>query len=271
VSSEGEDLVRIDSHTHVVASDRDRYPTVGPGTGLWWDAPTPAETLLAAMDANAVDRAVVVQAVGPYGFDNRAALDATAAHPERLACVAAVDLDASDALETVAALSAEPQVVGIRAFAVRGFGVDPTSHWIDRGGFGEVLEACDTVVLTAFADQLGRLVHHLADHPGTPVAVDHGGFPDWATDQHPVLDALAELPHVSVKISGHLVRDAPDPTAAFALFLERFGPDRVIAGTDYPQTAPDYGALWSELLAVAPAGDDARGFLGDNAERLWFA
>ncbi len=262
--------MRIDSHTHVVAGDRARYPTVGSGTGLWWERAIPAEALLDAMDASGVDRAVVVQAVGPYGFDNRAALDATTAHPDRFVCVAAVDLDAPDALQTVDALSARPGVVGIRAFAVRGFGVDHTSHWIDRGGFEEVLAACRTVVLTAFADQLARLLPALAAHPGTPVAVDHGGFPDWAAARHPVLDALADLPHVSVKVSGHLVRDAPDPAAAFAMFLDRFGPDRVIAGSDYPQTAPDYGALWAELVAVAPAGDGARGFLGDNAERLWF-
>jgi predicted TIM-barrel fold metal-dependent hydrolase len=262
--------VRIDSHTHVVAGDRTRYPTVGPGTGLWWERPTPARTLLAGMDASGVDRAVLVQAVGPYAFDNRAALDATAAHPDRFACVVAVDLDAPDALDTAVELAGRPGVVGVRAFAVRGFGVDHTSHWVDSGGFGEVLQTCRTIVLTAFADQLARLLPSLAAHPGTPVAIDHGGFPDWSATRHPTLDALAELPHVSVKISGHVVRDAPDPAGAFAMFLERFGPERVIAGTDYPQTAPDYGALWSELLAVAPAGDDARGFLGENAERLWF-
>ena len=262
--------MRIDSHTHVVASDRAQYPTVGDGAGLWWERATPAETLLAAMDASGVDRAVVVQAVGPYAFDNRAALDATAAHPDRFVCVAAVDLDTPNALATVGDLSARPDVVGIRAFAVRGFGVDHPSAWVDDGSFGEVLAACETLVLTAFADQIERLLPALAAHADTPVAVDHGGFPDWAAPQHPVLDALAELTHVSVKISGHLVRDAPDPAAAFAMFLERFGPERIIAGTDYPQTAPDYGALWSELLAVAQAGDDARGFLGGNAERLWF-
>lgn len=263
--------MRIDSHTHVVASDRDRYPTVGDGTGTWWARPSTADALVADLDASAVDRAVVVQAVGPYAFDNRACLDAVAAHPDRFVAVPAVDLDAPDALGAVATLSARPGVVGIRAFAVRGFGVEHSSHWIDDGSFGEVLDACRTVVLTAFADQIGRLLPVLGAHPGTPVAVDHGGFPDWSTDQHPVLDALAGLPHVSVKISGHLVRDAPDPAAAFAMFLERFGPDRVVAGTDYPQTAADHAALWTELLAVAPAGDDARGFLGDNAERLWFA
>ena len=125
-------------------------------------------------------------------------------------------------------------------------------------------------MLTAFSDQIEQLLPTLAAHPDTPVAVDHGGFPDWSASQHPVLDALSDLPHVSVKVSGHLLRDAPDPDAAFAVFLERFGTDRIIAGTDYPQTAPEYAALWSELLAVAPAGDDARGFLGGNAERLWF-
>jgi predicted TIM-barrel fold metal-dependent hydrolase len=265
-------VVRIDSHTHVVAGDRERYPVVVPAANppAWWERPTPAATLLEALDRHRVEAAVVVQAVGPYGFDNRYALDATRAHPDRFVCVPAVDLDALDAPATIAELAAAPGVVGIRAFAVRGFGVDPPVAWLDDGSFAEALAASRTVVLTAFGHQIEQLLGALAARPGTPVAIDHGGFPDWSASQHPYLDALAEIPHVSVKLSGHLLRDAPDPDRAFELFLERFGPARIIAGSDYPQTSADYGALCAELRAVAGAGDDARGFLGDNAERLWF-
>ena len=265
-------LVLIDSHTHVVAADRSRYPTTGDGAGTWWEAATPAEALVAALDRERVERAVVVQAVGPYAFDNRYALDAATQCPERFVCIPAVDLDASDALETIATLADRVGVAGIRAFAVRGFGIDHSVEWVDDGSFADVLAASPTVVLTAYADQIERLARVIAGHAGTPVAIDHGGFPDWsAGPPFRYLDLLADLPHVSIKVSAHVLREAPDPRVAFALFADTFGPARIVAGTDFPQTSDDYGALCAEVRSVAGNDDDARGFYGDNAARLWFA
>ena len=104
-------------------------------------------------------------------------------------------------------------------------------------------------------DQIEQLLPALAAHPDTPVAVDHGGFPDWSAAQHPVLDALAELPaRVGEGERAPPARRAPTPLPRSRCSSSASAPDRVIAGTDYPQTSPDYDALWSELLAVAPVG-----------------
>jgi predicted TIM-barrel fold metal-dependent hydrolase len=242
--------VIVDSHVHVVADDRDAYPLRPQGFGrVWWeDVSCSVDALLANMDGAGVDRAVVVQAVGPYGFDNAYLLDAVAAHPDRLRAVAAVDLDDDP-------VAVPDGVVGIRCFAV-----GDRAAWVARRDvFDAVLERAPTVVLTAFHPQLDALLPALRAHPGTPVAVDHAGFPDPAAGpRYPVLERLAELPHASVKVTGH----AGDPAYLFDLF----GPERVLAGSDWPQSDGTYEELWADLRAHASAG-----FLGDNAARLWFA
>lgn len=260
----------VDGHVHVVSGDRARYPLQLGGAGggrVWWDRPCDVDVLFGEMDAAGVGRAVVVQAVGPYGFDNGYLLDVVAAHPDRLVAIVAVDLDDPRALDRVADLLTHPGVAGVRCFAVR-----DRAEWVADGGrLGEVLDASPTVVLTAFADQLDRLVPVLTDHPGTPVAVDHAGFPDWsAGPPFPVLDRLADLPHVTVKLTGHLLGTAPHPKAAFAFFAELFGSHRLVAGSDWPQSGPQCAALWDGLRSIAGPERVARRFLGTNAAGLWF-
>ena len=87
----------VDGHTHVASRDTDRYPLQPTGVGRpWFTDGFGVDVLLAAMDDAAVDQAVVVQAVGAYGFDCRYAVDAVASAPDRLALVAAADPDAPD-------------------------------------------------------------------------------------------------------------------------------------------------------------------------------
>jgi predicted TIM-barrel fold metal-dependent hydrolase len=252
---------------HVVADDRGRYPLRPGGFGrVWWDRACDVDVLLGGMDAAGVDRAVVVQAVGPYGFDNGYLLDVVADHPDRLVGIVAVDLDDPGARRQVADLVAHPGVAGVRCFAV-----GERAEWVADGRvLGDVLDASPTVVLTAFPDQLDRLVPVLTDHSGTPVAVDHAGFPDWsAGPPFPVLDRLAELPHVTVKLTGHLLETAPNPRAAFAYFAELFGSHRIVAGSDWPQSGPTYVAMWDEVGSIAGPEHVARRFLGTNAAALW--
>ena len=83
----------VDSHVHVIAPDLERYPfTPRPLSGQWYiDAPCSADALLSAMDATGVDRAVLVQAVGAYSFDNAYAADESRARPDRFVSAACID------------------------------------------------------------------------------------------------------------------------------------------------------------------------------------
>ena len=61
----------IDTHTHVACGDDPRYPTVAnrsiaSRTSDWWRTGGTIDELIDTLDAHAVDKAVVVQAVGAY-------------------------------------------------------------------------------------------------------------------------------------------------------------------------------------------------------------
>jgi L-fuconolactonase len=276
--------VVVDSHAHVASPDTDRYPLAPRGLGrIWWtggDHSAPA--LVAAMDRAGVDRAVVVQAVGPYGYDCRYAIDATAAFPERLALVGAIDMAGPDPLADLADLASVAPLRGVRLFGVDG---NPPT-WLADGRAASVWRLAGelgcSLVATLFARDLPGLRALVEAWPAVPVAVDHAGFPDLAGGPPypglaPLLD-LADLAAVHVKVSSHLLLDAQagggDPADLVDRLAGAFGAERLAWGSDHPQTA---GLTYPEMLDLARhavrrlAPADAHAVLGETATRLWWA
>ena len=74
----------VDTHVHVVSDDPARYPLrPSVATNTWYvDHPCSGPQLRTLMREAQVDRAVLVQGVGAYEYDNAYALDAAAAAPE---------------------------------------------------------------------------------------------------------------------------------------------------------------------------------------------
>ena len=92
----------IDSHTHVIASDTDKYPfaPVGGHQSDWSKArPVDHHGLVAAMDAAGIAQAMVVQASTVYGHDARYVVEAIKSHPTRFVGVFSIDAMADDAVE----------------------------------------------------------------------------------------------------------------------------------------------------------------------------
>ena len=254
----------IDTHVHVV--DGARFPLRPTGVGSrWWDAPDrDAGAFRALMARQDVAAAVVVQPVGAYAYDNRYLLEAVAEHAPALRGVAAVDLDdgsrdPSGLAAEVAALAARPGVCGVRLFAVA-----PGSRWAEeeaaaspRSETGARVRAVLTaardsglvVVLTVFAPQLAALAAVLDEFPGLAVAVDHCAFPELSgpglAPDSPLL-ALRDREQVALKVSSHLLEAsaaAGDPAELVGGLAAVFGAERLIWGSDYPQTGDDYGAM----------------------------
>ena len=271
----------VDGHVHVVARDEVRFPLRPSGVGSQWfrEHPVTAEEYLATATAAGVDRAVLVQAHGAYGSDNAYVLDALRVAPEHWVGVVIVDpADAdADAPARLRELAAVPGCEGVRLF---GIGAEPPV-WFD-GAVGVALwdTAVDLdlrIVATLLTPELPRLDAMLTRHPGVPVVLDHCGFPDLHGGPEfpglvPLL-ALAEHSGLHLKVTSHVLEGAG---AAAGALVERlvatFGADRLVWGSDYPQT---HDRTYAELVALGRAAcagldpvDQAR-VLGENALRLW--
>lgn len=261
--------------------DELRYPRSGVplATRAWWQEPHhDVDSLIARLDGAGVCRAVLVQAVGLYGFDNRYLLDATARWADRLGAVVAVDVTAPHRAEDITSLAGRQEVRGVRLFAVGG-GRVPVAASHAEAALRAARRAGVVVVLTALGHQLVELVPALAAHPEVPVAVDHCAFPDCsngrlATDD-PVF-SLAPLEHVALKVTSHVLTEVRgaggDPAQVVASLAERFGTHRLLWGSDYPQT--DLGDYEAHLAlardALRPLGTTAStAVLGANAESLF--
>jgi L-fuconolactonase len=274
---------RIDTHTHVASDDHTRYPIRPTDLGRqWWTEPGhDASALLSHMDEHGIDRGMLVQPIGAYGYDNQYLLDAVATHQPRLSGVPAIDVDdkATGARELTAAIrniAETPNVAAVRFFAVA-----PGSSWtedLDRRSvaFKAARDGNLPVVVTAFEPQ----VDHLAPVFRTmevSVALDHCGFPELSegrvTSGAPLL-ALKDVSHLALKVSTHLLLDAAkdgDPVALVTQLADVFGVDRLVWGSDYPQTGADYaGLLAIAEAAAATLSESARQlFFGGNAARVF--
>src|SRR5215813_3244465 len=95
-----------DTHVHVVSSDTDRFPLQPGNFGRdWWTGRhIDAAAVTNDLDDVGVEHAVIVQAVGPYGNDNRYALEVGAQSDGRFAVVVAIDSDAADPAAELVAL-----------------------------------------------------------------------------------------------------------------------------------------------------------------------
>lgn len=269
----------VDTHVHVIARDETRFPLRPSGIGSSWfrEHPVSADEYLMIATAAGVDRAVLVQAHGAYGTDNAYVLDSLHVAPDRFAAVVIVDPDDPDAPSHLRELAAVPGCHGVRLF---GIGAEPPA-WFDgeRGAalWDTAVELELRIVATLLTPELPRLAAMAARHAGVPVVLDHCGFPDLQGGPPfagaAALLALADHPGLHLKLTSHVLEGAGAHSNAFVeLLVAVFGAERIVWGSDYPQT---HDRTYAELVALgrdACAGlsaiDQAR-VMGGNALRLW--
>ena len=267
----------VDAHTHIVSSDHEAYPLSPAALGGNWylQSPCSAEGLLAEMDAAGVERAVLVQPLGAYSFDNRYAAASASAHPARFAAACCVDPYAESPARTLRGWLDLPGVGGARFFALS----EQPSSWLSDPATSVLWEQAAAVgahvIVTVYESQLGELASVLERFGDAVVSLDHCGFCD-VTRPEPLL-TLARFENLHLKVTTNVIDAAVAVDGTARGFVGRlagaFGAERLMWGSDYCQTHDRaYEAL---VRAGIDAFSDLSGTqqdacLGGTAERLWF-
>lgn len=274
----------IDAHVHLWAEPRPGYQHQDlEGFPFPREIDGTAETLIARMDANGVERAVVVH--NPwFVHDERYLHEALEKYPTRLTGVGCLPLYLREAdLPAAARAIATGPLQGLRiqfsgpgALAIgAGDTVDPLYRAAsDRG-----------VPLLILSRQYAA--HRIYDrvaraYPDLRLVIEHFGhatpaFGAIPADQDSLL-ALAEQPNIFVKLAIHHQHSAQDyPWADVfdfqARIIDAFGANRCLWGSNWPMKlpSPTYEERLGTVLDHFPfrSDEDKAWVLGRTADGLW--
>ncbi len=274
----------VDTHTHVISPDRERYPLapVG-GRQSDWSAhhSTDFDTLLSALDQGGIARAMVVQASTAYGSDNRYVTDAVRAHPDRFAGVFSIDMLAGDNV-TQLERWLDAGLSGLRIFTT-GTTMPGQADWLDDERTFPVWEYAQrhdvSICVQMAAAGIPKLVNLLTRFPRVRVLLDHLARPNLAEGppyaSSAALFALADHPGVYLKLTnrtiGEAAKGASTPDAFFPKVVAAFGACRIAWGSNYPAADGTLAELLTQArgaLSMVSATDRAWIF-GDTARVIY--
>jgi predicted TIM-barrel fold metal-dependent hydrolase len=234
-------MITIDAQVHAYERDHPGRP---------WAAilPGPPEVtgddMVAAMDAVAVDGAILVSPFTMYRYDASYACEVHAAHAGRFALIKPVDPTDSAVGDTIAEWAAHDGAVAVRIMMTRGVSDDAADPGITR-----VLTAAARHSVPVNLLCWGRLeqVDLMATrNPNTLLVIDHLGLQQPFAPPAPA-EPFAELPkvlrlaqhdNVFIKISGactlsHEPFPYNDLWGPLGRLFEAFGLERCMWGTDW--------------------------------------
>ena len=269
----------VDAHLHVFVEESAQYPRDPSAYKPGFD-PAPVELLLEHMDKNNIKFAIPVQPLF-YAWDNNYLAECIKRYPDRLVGVGLVDPLDEDAEANFNYWCGERGLQGIRLNAAY-----EDNSWLQDKRQYRVWDRA-AKLKTPICVQ-GRAQHMQATYDlarrffEVKVVIDHMTMPD--TGDAPEYDsmrwlwAMADLPNVHVKITGHYhfskeLFPYRDTWSVVEKCVRLFGPDRCLWGTDFPYMLdePGYGktlALTKELLPFL-TDHDRQWILGGTAMKLW--
>ena len=230
----------VDSHQHFWRLDRGDYGWLTPALAPIYRDYLP-EHLAPQLAGTGVGATILVQAAATLA-ETRFMLELAREHPFIAGVVGWVDFESEDVAATIAALAADPALVGLRPMIQD----IPDTEWMLDGSLAPAFEAMidhglvfDALVLPR---HLPALLELTARYPDLTMVLDHGAKPPIAGgDLQPWKQAITELARSTpmvCKLSG-LVTEARNADAA-ALeapvehLLASFGAARMMWGSDWP-------------------------------------
>ena len=245
----------VDAHAHIISSDQARYP-YAPFAGALPDFLTErdravdAEELTRRMALAGVAKAVLVQYSSAHGYDNRYVLDTAAAHGDRFVAVCTIDGRLPDAPDQLTMAVQEQGAAGVR---IRAPGRSAGLEWLTCAPLWLSAQELQVPVCVHFmenvqAEGVPLLAALLRQFPSVRVVLDHAGNPPWragppAYGLGPVLD-LARFDQLTIKfatINLERLRGAGvDASVALRILVDGFGADRIMWGSDAPNTPGNY-------------------------------
>ena len=271
----------IDTHMHACSSGAAPFPLLPSSPPPAQDFDGTIEGLSAAMAACGVDAAVLVQWSSRHGHDNSYASHGAVTRPAQFAGVCTVDLDAAEAADCLSRWATTGAMRGVRLF--NGFptpGRDDMTR-VDDPKSRIVIERSQSLgipvhVMSAPAG-LDAVIAVARDYPEVDLIIDHLAM----ADDPEILLSLAGFANVSLKYSSGVIvtRQGLKPSAEglaherhlMGSLVRKFGPDRLMWGSDYPQTRQPYADLVDLGMAVLHGLDasEQQLILGGNARRRW--
>jgi predicted TIM-barrel fold metal-dependent hydrolase len=203
--------------------------------------------MLDAMDEASVDAALIVTSIAA-GWDNGYGLEVAHRTPGRFRVVGRVDHLAPDVGETIERFAADPMAVALRTLLLD----ESYAEQARSGAYDSYLAAasrCGLPVCILGARCLDAIAALVDGHPDTRFVLDHFGVGGVVLGmvtrdelelaaRVPLVLELAARDNVAVKLSGGpSLSEAPYPfTDLWPLldrYLEAFGPDRLMWGSDW--------------------------------------
>ena len=266
----------IDTHTHVVSTDKVKHPLHPEARGWSTEVSNDVEDLIAEMDRAGVDAATLVQPNGTYGLDNTYQCDSANQYAPRTVSVGILDPAAPDAADKLSYWVNEHDMKGVRLQSQ----AEPDDPQCDA--LWQRAESLGVPISIGGGDQpekVDRMRNLGARHPNVLFAPDH--FAGWsgADDKAAMtaaLENLARLPNAYLRISSTSLGPYAGLTQPekdlFRRVIEAFTPQRVMWGSNFPSSREGGYAGQVQLGQTALpwlSQEDIDWIMGGTAHRLW--